>query len=253
VTSLALQIPADIPADMRAIAQYAAALLHSLARDEHAGRRSLRLTGQGPAVWSRFRGRLGPGHLLGILLEDTAVLQQMPFAPASLHVAAAGDRLDPAALPSELVEAWLAELGNLDLAATGAEYIQAQARLLGLPTRLARADLHQVKSHQKVLELPGTGGQLAHHIVTTQGGLFLQDNFQIACASWQEMVLAGLIAADVGAPNADFVRSDPRLARARADGMRTSWDFVVGLAPDRGLWEPGRLKELFPNARIVLV
>jgi len=157
-------------------------------------------------------------------------------------------------LPEDLVAGWMDEVGGLDLQASGADYIMAQARLLGLPSRMARADLHQVKSHQKILELPGTGGQLAHHIVTSQDGIYLQDNFLVACGTWEELVLAGLVAVDVGAPNSDFARLDADLSYAREDTRRTSFDFVVGLAPDKGgLFEPQRMQELFPNARVVLV
>ena len=39
-----------------------------------------------------------------------------------------------------------------------AEYVLEQAWMLGVPTRMARSDLHVVKAHQKVLELPGLAG-----------------------------------------------------------------------------------------------
>jgi hypothetical protein len=85
-----------------------------------------------------------------------------------------------------------------------ADYIAAQARLLELPTRIARSDLHVVKPHQKVLELPGKGGQLAHHLVCSPNDLALRDNFAVACGSWQELTPAAIIALVLGAPNADF-------------------------------------------------
>lgn len=242
---------AQIRGDLRVTANYGAALLHAIARSEAAGRRFRVATEAGLATWSRFRGRLGCADLLRLLAEDAAVRHPVPFDPALV--------LEPGtpgleALPEDLVAGWMAELGELELGAAGLDYIQAQAKLLGLPTRMARADLHQVKPHQKVLELPGSGGQLAHHIVSTQPGIFLQDNFLVACGSWQELALAGLVAVDLDAPSSDFARLDPDLAYARDDSRRTAFDFVIGLQPDKGgQFESGRLKEVFPNARVVLV
>lgn len=229
---------------------YAAAVLHALARDEVAGRRPQRLTEPGLAVWSRFRGRLRGIHLLQLVVEDAAVLQAIPFAYRQLPEA----DIDLDRLQEPQAEQWLQELRKLDLEASTADYIRAQAQLLGLPTRLARADLHQVKPHQKVLELPGTGGQLAHHLVTTQSDIFLQNNFLIACGSWQELTLAGLVASELHAPNTDFIQYDPQLHIAREERARTAWDFVIGIDPSKGgVYEEGRLRELFPTARILLV
>src|SRR5205814_3027574 len=93
---------------------------------------------------------------------------------------------------------------SFPLSEPGVEYVAEQARVLGIPTRMARSDLHVVKPHQKVLELPGTGGQLAHHLVASQRDLTLQDNFIAACGSWQELTLAGVIGLELGAPHSDF-------------------------------------------------
>lgn len=64
---------------------------------------------------------------------------------------------------------------TLDLQAATADYIIGQARLLALPTQRVPSELHMVKPHQPLLELPGIGGQLAHHIVSTQPGLANQE------------------------------------------------------------------------------
>jgi hypothetical protein len=139
-----------MPVELRAEtapATYAAALLAALARDEAAGRASARLTEPGLATWQRFRGRLGSADLLRLLIEDGAVLHPVPFAAAQLGIAL--DDLDDA-----LVDSWLAGLGAKDLRAQAAAYVESQAQLLGVPTKLARSELHQVKPHQKVLELP---------------------------------------------------------------------------------------------------
>ncbi|MBK7539706.1 MAG: hypothetical protein IPI49_31020 [Myxococcales bacterium] len=137
---------------------WAAALLHALARDEAAGRRRPRLTEPKLDTWTRFRGRLSSIDLVALLFEDAAVLHRVPFDPGSVSGALRPDRL-----PETVTDGWLGAIGSLALGTTGADYILEQAKLLDRPTRMARSDLHVVKPHQKALELPGTGGQLAHH------------------------------------------------------------------------------------------
>jgi hypothetical protein len=114
-----------------------------------------------------------------------------------------------------------------------------------------------VRPHQKVLELPGTGGQLAHHLVSTQGDLTLQDNFVVACGSWQELTLAGVVALDLGAPRTDFAtRVDAAALRDPAHPLRQrSFDFVIGLRPDKGgLFQvEDQLAIWFSSAKVVLV
>lgn len=242
----------DLPATQRPTALYAAALTHALARDEAAGRRPARLTEPGLATWNRFRGRLRAEDLLRILFEDAAVLHPIPFDPAALRSGLSLDHLAAGLAPE-----WLAAISTLNLSASSAEYVLAQAKLLGVTTRLARAELHVVKRHQRVLELPGTGGQLMHHIVTTCDGLSPQVNFTVACGTWQEQALAGLIGVDLGAPHTDFaVRAEA--AQLRNDQhpiRRASFDFVVGQHPDKGglFRVEDQLAIWFPSARIVLV
>jgi len=245
--------------DLRPTGAWAASLLHALARDEAAGRRPPRVTEPKLDTWRRFRGRLSTTDFAELLFEDAAVLHPVPFDPGA--IAAAGGPLRPGRLPSSLVEAWLAALGAAEasegLKGRHAEYIVEQAKLLGLSTRMARSELHVVKPHQKVLELPGTGGQLAHHLVSSQKDVTLHENFVVACGSWQELTLAGIIGLDLGAPHSDFaVRVEDAELRDREHAIRQrTFDFVVGLSPDKG----GRFKvedELaiwFPNAKVVLV
>lgn len=212
----------------------------------------MRLTEPQLATWTRFRGRLTTTDLLTLLFEDAAVLHRVPFDPATL-----GGPIRLSALPSAVSGAWLGALPTADLQASGADYIAQQARLLGLPTRMARSDLHVVKSHQKVLELPGTGGQLGHHIVSSQRDVTLQDNFTLACSTWQELTLAGVIALDLGAPHTDFVLklADNDLRDAAHPLRQRSFDFVVGLHPDKGglLRVEDQLAIWFPTAKFLLV
>lgn len=242
------------PQDLRQTAAYAAALVHALARDEAANRRPARLTEPGMPTWRRFRGRLTQTELVALLLEDAAAVEgfEIPFDPSRLDPKLRLDRL-----PDSLVSEWLEHLQELGLDAPGADYIADQARLLGLPTRLARSDLHVVKPHQKVLELPGTGGQLAHHLVSTQEGVTLQDNITVACGTWQERTLAGIVALDLGAPDTRFALPvDLRGLRDQEHALRQRrFDFVVGLHPDKGGLFQARdqLDIWFSDARILLV
>jgi hypothetical protein len=241
-----------LPAEVQSTAVWAAALLHALARDEAAGRRPPRLTEPRLATWSRFKGRLTSSDLLALIFEDEAVLHQIPFDGGAL-----GGQLRPEHVPTELADQWLRDLGKTDLKAPAADYLVEQAKLLGLPLRMARSDLHVVKPHQKVLELPGTGGQLAHHLVSTHPGLTLQDNFTIACSSWQELTMVGVVALDVGAPHTNFA------TRVDAEGLRNdkhplrqrSFDFVIGLDPAKGgqFKVQNELAIWFPHAKALLV
>lgn len=231
---------------------WAASLLHALARDEAAGRRRPRLTEPKLDTWTRFRGRLSSVDLVTLLFEDAAVLHRVPFDPTAV-----GGSLRPERLPELVTDGWFEAIASLSLSTAGADYIIEQAKLLGLPTRMARSDLHVVKPHQKVLELPGTGGQLAHHLVSGQKDLTLQDNFSVAGGSWQELTLAGIVGLELGAPHSDFAtRADAADLKDPAHPLRQrSFDFVVGLHPDKGglFRVEDQLAIWFPTAKVLLV
>ncbi|HLL22465.1 MAG TPA: hypothetical protein VK427_10055 [Kofleriaceae bacterium] len=231
--------------------QFGSALLEAIARDEAAGRRPARLTEPGLATWQRFRGRLGNADLLRLLAEDGAVVHPIPFAADRVGVSL--DEIDDA-----VVDDFLAKLASNDLKRPGPGYIEAQAQRLGVPTKLARSDLHQVKRHQKVLELPGTGGQLSHHLVSTQPDLTLQGHCTIACGTWAELALAGIVALDLGAPNSDviFTATAESLASDDKHPLRQQrFDFVVGLKPEKGgkLVAMDQLELWFHGAKLLLV
>lgn len=229
-------------------AEYAIALLHAIARDEAAGRRPPRLTEPGLATWRRFRGRLGSADFLRLLAEDAAVVHPIPFGlrPASLG-----------AVDDAFVDGLLSELPALNLLKPSAEYIEEQARRLNIPSRLARSELHQVKPHQKVLELPGTGGQLVHHVVSTQSGLSLQGNCIVACDGWAQLTLAGIVGLDLGAPHSSFiVEATPEDLKNDQHTLRQQrFDFVVGMRADKGgqLQIADQLALWFHGAKVVLV
>jgi hypothetical protein len=238
--------------DQRPTGIWAASLLHAIARDEVAGRRTQRLTEPKLDTWRRFRGRLTSVDLVALLFEDAAVIHRMPFDPTAL----AGP-LHLERLPETVTDAWIKAVGSASIVGSGADYVAEQARLLGLPTRMARSDLYVVKPHQRVLELPGTGGQLAHHLVTAQRDLTLHENFVVACSSWQELTLAGIIALELGAPHSDFApRVDVEDLKKTDHSVRQrSFDFVIGLHPDKGglFRVENQLAIWFPTAKVLLV
>ncbi|MBK6520461.1 MAG: hypothetical protein IPG04_41640 [Polyangiaceae bacterium] len=114
-----------------------------------------------------------------------------------------------------------------------------------------------MKPHQKVLELPGTGGQLGHHLVSTQPDITLQDNVVIACSTWQELTLAGIVALERGAPHSELIRPVEAAELKLPDHplRRRPFDFVVGLHPDKGgLYRAeDQLAIWFPSATLLLV
>lgn len=239
----------NLSAKARVVGSFVAAVVYALAREELRGKRPKRLTEPGLATWKRFRGWLGPRDLVELVLQDAATTQPVPFDVGRVFDDGARALRS---LPQERVGDWLGMLDDIELDAAGGAYITAQAAQLGIDTRLARSDLVKVKAHHRVLELPGTGGQLAYHMVTTQDELYLQDVFTIACDSWQELTLAGLVAVELGLTGEPPVRLDPDLSLAAGD--RERFTHVVGISPDKGgLFEPSMLAERFPRANVVLV
>src|SRR3990167_8934638 len=95
---------------------WAASLLHAIARDEAAGRRTQRLTEPKLDTWARFRGRLNSADLVALLFEDAAVLHRVPFDPASLDGPLRLDRL-----PASVADTWLSSIRELALDAAGPE------------------------------------------------------------------------------------------------------------------------------------
>lgn len=225
--------------------RWASAVLASLAREEQLERRPRRLLEPDQATWRRFRGRLGDAALLELLAEDAAVVAPVPFDARTVLGAEAG-RLSR--LRGDIVAGWFAALAGSSPTDT-TPYVREQAQRLGVTTRFAPSGLHQIKPHHRVLELPGTGGQLAHHVATHQPGIFVQDVFTIAVGSWQELALAGFIAVELRTPGTDFVRLDPDLEQ-----VGRSFDYVFGLLPEKGgRFDPARLEERFAPATVVLV
>jgi hypothetical protein len=234
--------------EVRRKAVYVAAALHGVAREEYRGRWPQRLLEPGRASWVAFRGRLDERALVQLLLEDAAVTHPHPFRREGLFDG--GEPVD--VVPVEVARRWVETAPQLELALPSAEYVLAQARMLGVTTKIARSDLPVMHAHHRALELPGTGGQLAHHALSTHAGLTIRDNFVVACGTSEELILAGLIATELGVGGELPLHLDPLLDGVLAS--RASFDFVFGLSPEKGGPLPkARLLELFPSARVVLV
>src|SRR5437868_10735028 len=103
--------------EQRPTGVWAAALLHALARDEAAGRRTQRLTEPKLNTWSRFRGRLTSVDLIALLFEDAAVIHRVPFDPSAVGGPLRLDRLS-----ESVADSWLKAIGSLTLSEAGADY-----------------------------------------------------------------------------------------------------------------------------------
>jgi hypothetical protein len=241
-----LQLPA-LPPDVAIAATYVAATIRALAREEHHGRRARRLLEPNLATWNRFRGRMGARDLFELVLEDAAVTQAEPFHAAA--ILEAPEALD--AVPEALIADLLAAAPKLPLDASSSDYIEGQATLLGITARPALGDLRRIQAHDRVLELPGTGGRIAAHLLQTQPGLSLKDVFTIACGTWQERVLAGLVAVESGAVGEVRILLDPTLAHVRDTGI--TFTVVFGLKPEKGgLFADTRVNELLQQQGLAL-
>ena len=80
----------------------------------------------------------------------------------------------------------------------------------------------------------------------------MKDMFTVACASWQERMLAGLVAVSLDVRGETRIGVDPTLDQARrAEGGFTH---VFGLRPEKGgAFDARTLEGFFPAATIVLV
>src|SRR4051794_11510425 len=103
-----------LSSDQRPTGQWAAALLHALAREEAAGRRTRRLTEPNLATWKRFRGRLTSADFVALLFDDAAVIHSVPFDHTALD-----ERLSVDLLPVTVADSWLRAMESIDLQIPG--------------------------------------------------------------------------------------------------------------------------------------
>jgi hypothetical protein len=224
-------------------------LLIALARRERAGRAPQRLLEPGLATWKQFQGNLDLPHLVALLAEDAAVRFPLPADPRRVF----GANADFSKLPSTSIFTWLMSLPG-QAAADRQEILAEYARELELPHRFAGADLHKIQADKRVLELPGTGGQLVARALEKSPDAHLLTNTTVLTSSWADRAMAGLVAMELDAQSVDFVREDPELAWATHPDQRTRFDLVFGLQPEKGgAYDAKTLANRFPAATIVLV
>lgn len=182
------------------------AALRALIRAEKRDQVPARFTGDGPEVWKTFRNELTLSDLLILAIHDTAENMPIPFDPARWFDQTEGNHQVPTwsefHIQPGLVESWLSEAQQTAALSLDA-YLHAQATLLNVPVPampiLEKLPIPQ--RHEHCLELPGTGGWVAYALCSRSGQeLYLWENFTILCNTAQEMILAGLIAWELGAP-----------------------------------------------------
>lgn len=180
--------------------QFLQTSLHALLRAESDGRVPARFTATGQAVWQTFRNELTTADLVVLAVEDAGAAMPIPFDP-SLWWPDWLEQVGPELSPAD-AERWIGEaLARADQPLDA--YLREQAAMLeiDLPADEAVALLPTPPRHERWLELPGTGGWLAYTLSTRpDAGLYYWENFDIVCGTPQEVLLAGLIAWELGAP-----------------------------------------------------
>jgi hypothetical protein len=227
-------------------------LLLALARREATGRAPKRLTESNLATWREFRGNLSYNHLLALVAEDAAVRFPLPASPAMVFREPGAPGF--ADVPSVQVVQWMDTLTPDRLQASRTDAITDMARALGLPHRYAGANLHKLQAATRVLELPGTGGQLVARALDRSPEAALHVNCTVLTSDWADRALAGVVAMEFDAPNQAFIKHDPDLSWASSPEHRSSFDLVFALQPDKGgVFSEDQLRGRFPQATLVLV
>jgi hypothetical protein len=182
------------------ISHFLQACLRAIIRAEVEGRVPTRFTEPGRAIWRTFRNELTAADLVALAIQDAGVAMPVPFNPGQWYPAWP----DWAMLHQSPAKAkqWIDEaLNQAELPQK--DYLQTQASLLEieLPSTERLSRLPTPPAHETWLELPGTGGWVAYTLCTRpEANLYFWENFSIVCTTPQEMLLAGLIAWELGAP-----------------------------------------------------
>jgi hypothetical protein len=225
-------------------------LLIAIARRERAGLAPRRLSEPGLATWKQYAGNLELPHLLALLAEDAAVRFPLPADPSRIF----GVDTDLADSPAPFVYDWLEQLTPERLDLPQADSLADYARSLDVSARFAGADLHKIQADQRVLELPGTGGQLVARALERSPEATLLANATVLTGSWSDRAMAGLVAMELDAPSIEFIRDDPDLTWASQQDQRQRFDLVFGLKPEKGgRWDKDTLARKLGAATLVLV
>jgi hypothetical protein len=175
-----------------------------------------RLTERDQERWHRVRRKLGWVAFIELLHEDLAEAFPTAFAldrwashpTVGLDETRALAMIDAAALPDD---------------ADRLAFLRLACRGLGLRDGGNIAALPKVQAHQRALELPGCGGRIAAHQVTTHG-LSFHENFTFVADTDAERVAIGIAAAELRA-------NEPRiLSSAELRSERARFDQVFGIA-----------------------
>ena len=225
----------------------------ALVRAEITSRLSPRFTGTGPQLWAAFRNELTLTDLLDLAVRDVAMIMPQPFDVRRLWPDASGDELR--AVSPELVASWVDRAKSLDEQPADA-YLRAQAEVLDIEPALGEGleRLPEPQAYHQILELPGSGGWLAYRMATQPGAaVYYWENFTIACGTWQEQLLAGLIAFELGAPPRRqlLIVHDPTLAQVLGDDV--AFDWIIGLREENARRADALRSFLKPEGQVVLV
>jgi hypothetical protein len=153
-------LSATTTVEQNEVPQFLQASLRAVVRAEAQGRLPARFTGTGVAVWETFRNELTAADLVALAIQDAGVTMPVPFDPRVWWSGWPDWTLFQA---SEDAERWIQEaLEQADLPRDA--YLREQAAFLeiGLPADAAVTALPTPASHERWLELPGTGGWLAY-------------------------------------------------------------------------------------------
>jgi len=232
---------------------FASVAANALIRAEVTDRVPPRFTGSGPQLWAAFRNELTLTDLLDLAVRDAAVAMPQPFALQHLWPEASGDELQ--AIPPDRVEEWINRGKGLAERSPDA-YLRAQAQALDirLPPEESLERLPVPAAYHHILELPGSGGWLAYHMASRPNtAVYYWENFTIACGTWQEQFLAGLIAFELGAPpHRELpIVHDPTLAGVLDEDA--AFDWIIGLREENARRADALRSFLKPEGRVVLI
>lgn len=199
--------------------------LRAIARLERAGDvRGARLTEPGLARWSRVARKSGLVELIGLLHEDLAGAFPIPFDLSAW----AEDPL--AGLDGAAAEALIRAAVEEPAGQSGAAFLRAACRAMGLPAGGDPGSLPKIQPHQRAVELPGGGGRIGLRQVT-DWGVSLERNLIFVVEGEAERVAVGLAIVECRS-NRPAVWTPAELLAAAGRGER--FDHVFGLRGHAG-------------------
>ena len=238
------------PSDIKT---FACVVANALVRAEAGGRLPPRFTRSGPQLWAAFRNELTEADLLDLAIRDLAVAMPQFFLLNQMWPEASGDELRSIS-PTETAEYIAQAIAQADQPKEAYLQIQAQALSIRLPSTESLNILPHPEAHYHVLELTGTGGWLAYTLTShPDATVYYWENFTIACGTWQELLLAGLIALELGAPTRRElpVIFDPTLARVLNGDV--AFDWIIGIREENQSRAEALRSFLKPQGQVVLL